>query len=144
MSDSETDYYWSEEEGEEEKAEEEEAGAVGPDAVQPYRFEPPARNPPPDDMEVDQPEEGVRAGNNNWCSCTRCLIMQEESESTCCQEAERVLEQVTIYNQETDSQILCITHHPGFQTVCLDRYVLDTAYLQFKQEHGNVQYREDE
>ena len=29
----------------------------------------------------------------------------------------------------------CITEHTGFTTVCLDRWVLDTAYLQYRQQY---------
>ena len=31
----------------------------------------------------------------------------------------------------------CITAHPGFHTVCLDRWVLQTAYYQYRQQYGN-------
>jgi len=31
----------------------------------------------------------------------------------------------------------CITTHPGFQSVCLDTFVLQTAYLQYRQQYGN-------
>ena len=32
----------------------------------------------------------------------------------------------------------CNTTHPGFEAVCLDVYVLQTAYYQYRQEHCNV------
>ncbi|XP_022111408.1 uncharacterized protein LOC110990633 [Acanthaster planci] len=30
----------------------------------------------------------------------------------------------------------CIMHHPGFDPVCLNRWFLDTAYLQYRQQYG--------
>ncbi|KAJ8322412.1 hypothetical protein KUTeg_000037 [Tegillarca granosa] len=29
----------------------------------------------------------------------------------------------------------CITEHPGFRNVCLDQYVLETAYYVYRQSH---------
>lgn len=37
---------------------------------------------------------------------------------------------------EKYKDIQCITEYPGFSSVCLDIDVLDTAYNQYKQEHG--------
>ena len=31
----------------------------------------------------------------------------------------------------------CITHHPGFQAVCLNRHTLDTAYNAYRQQWGD-------
>ena len=30
---------------------------------------------------------------------------------------------------------VCITQHPGFQAVCLNRWVLQTAWYQYKQQY---------
>ena len=30
----------------------------------------------------------------------------------------------------------CITEHPGFQSTCLDVWVLATTYYTFRQQHG--------
>lgn len=38
--------------------------------------------------------------------------------------------------QTQDVSVNCITLVPGFQHVCLDHNVLETAYFQYKQEHG--------
>ena len=32
---------------------------------------------------------------------------------------------------------LCITEHEGFDAVCLNRWVLQTAYFQYRQQYGN-------
>ena len=34
--------------------------------------------------------------------------------------------------------LMCITNHPEFQTICLDHWVLQTAYYQYRQEHGTA------
>ncbi len=75
-----------------------------------------------------------------------CQPMQLEAESSCCQEAAEVTARMQEYMDETGEQITCITQHPGFQSVCKDRYVLDTAYLQYRQQYGNLQanFRQDQ
>ena len=32
--------------------------------------------------------------------------------------------------------VQCITDHPGFEAVCLNVWVLQTAYFQLRQEYG--------
>ena len=34
------------------------------------------------------------------------------------------------------SSVQCIAEHPGFATPCLDVWVLQTAYYQYRQHHG--------
>ena len=34
----------------------------------------------------------------------------------------------------------CITDNPDFHTVCLDRWVLQAAWLGFKQQYGSTAY----
>ena len=36
-----------------------------------------------------------------------------------------------------DEEIRCITDHPGFIAVCLNRHTLDIAYSQYKQQYGS-------
>ena len=52
-------------------------------------------------------------------------------ESICCQEIAVLREKMTGHSE-------CITQHPGFRTVCLDIWVLQTAYFQYRQEHGRL------
>ena len=35
-----------------------------------------------------------------------------------------------------ETQISCITEHPGFQSICLDFWVLETAYYAYRQQQG--------
>ena len=53
-------------------------------------------------------------------------------ESICCQEVAQVKHITDTFVLDLD----CIVEHPGFKSVCLDRWVLDTAYMQFKQQYG--------
>ena len=52
--------------------------------------------------------------------------MPTAHESVCCAEI----------GQRPDKQTKCITEHPGFQSTCLDVWVLETAYYAFRQQHG--------
>ena len=40
--------------------------------------------------------------------------------------------------EETDTAISCITDHEGFQPVCLDRWVLQAAYLNYRYHYGDA------
>ncbi|CAH3128123.1 unnamed protein product, partial [Pocillopora meandrina] len=35
-----------------------------------------------------------------------------------------------------ETQISCITEHPGFQSICLDFWVLETANYAYRQQQG--------
>ena len=57
-------------------------------------------------------------------------------ECICCCEIQE------IENQKNDvphgcSPIQCITEHPGFHNVCLDMWVLQTAYYVYRQHYGS-------
>ena len=60
-------------------------------------------------------------------------------ENICCKELEQVVSKMEEYSAEdaTRDPLDCITAHPGFHTVCLDRWVLQTAYYQYRQQYGN-------
>jgi hypothetical protein len=62
--------------------------------------------------------------------------MDTERESVCCSEIQQVYAKVDEFNEDTASDVKCVTSHPGFQSVCLDRYVLETAYFQYRQQYG--------
>lgn len=67
--------------------------------------------------------------------------MDREEECCCCQEIEQVkaknVEAVQIENIEQPS---CITDHPGFKAVCLNVWVLQAAWYQFRQQYGDKAY----
>jgi len=59
--------------------------------------------------------------------------MPKEEECICCQEYAQVEAKM-----EEEELTGCITTHPGFQSVCLDRWVLQTAYYQYRQDYGHM------
>lgn len=64
------------------------------------------------------------------CSCGHCMQMPLAKECVCCKETRVLL--VLMKNDE----IQCITDHPGFEPVCLNTYVLDTAHNQYKRQYN--------
>ena len=50
--------------------------------------------------------------------------------SVCCSEIPQIQE------KKAAVAVQCIVNHPGFQTVCLDVYVLQTAYYSYCQHYG--------
>ncbi|XP_069133573.1 uncharacterized protein [Argopecten irradians] len=91
-------------------------------------FEPEA-DPSSDEgnSEGDLEVRALRVGNTEWCRCGHCPAMPTEKESLCCKEMDQV------QNKLSEG---CITAHSGFDAVCLNEYVLETAYLTFRQYHG--------
>lgn len=57
--------------------------------------------------------------------------MPEIVECQCCQECEEIAAKLE------GSDVDCITEHEGFDAVCINRYVLEVAYYQFRQQHGD-------
>jgi len=69
--------------------------------------------------------------------------MDTETECICCQEIDAIVttckslpnEGVLYINQQPPN---CITQHPGFSSVCLNKWVLKTAWLQYKQQYHDA------
>lgn len=64
------------------------------------------------------------------CSCNHCVIMPTGIECVCCREITQMV------NKKSPEGVECITLHPGFQSVCLDPWVLETAYYSYRQHYG--------
>ena len=64
--------------------------------------------------------------------------MDRRQECVCCQEVEKIkaLNVCSVEMGEVESEPTCITLHPGFRAVCLNRYVLRTAWYQYRQQYG--------
>ena len=58
--------------------------------------------------------------------------MPTPAECVCCKEVDAVLSKM-LDNPDTP----CITEHPGFQPVCLDLWVLQTAYRAYREHYGH-------
>ncbi len=58
--------------------------------------------------------------------------MPTVTECVCCCEIDRVVEKI-----EENSSQGCIIDHEGFDAVCLNLWVLQTAFYQFRHSHGS-------
>ena len=67
--------------------------------------------------------------------------MLTSHESVCCTEIGQVWQKVE--EQRPETQLSCITEHPGFQSTCLDFWVLETAYYTYRRftaHYGTARY----
>lgn len=63
--------------------------------------------------------------------------MPTVAENKCCKE----MNAVTATMHELPGQIInCITDHPGFESICLNIWVLKTAYSSYRQQYGHMQH----
>ena len=60
--------------------------------------------------------------------------MSTGAKCICCKEITRVVAKMSEAN---DTAVTCITGHPGFEGMCLNVWVLQAAYFQYRQEHGS-------
>ena len=74
------------------------------------------------------------------CLCSNCQMMDREAECLCCMECGRTTfkldDNITVLRKS--SRFTCITQHPGFQSVCLDPWVLQVAWLAYKQAYEQI------
>ena len=70
-------------------------------------------------------------------TCGNCQILGRVEACICCHEIEAVqnknIEAVT--SGECEEQPQCIKQHPGFHPVCINRWVLQVAWYQYKQQY---------
>ena len=61
--------------------------------------------------------------------------MLTSRECVCCAEIDEVAEKM----QEGPHEVTCtcITEHEGFEAVCLNEWVLQAAYFQYRQHYGD-------
>ena len=59
------------------------------------------------------------------CQCGKCVPMPTSRESVCCCEIDRVM----MKKSENGAEIGCIVDCEGFEAVCLNLLVLQTAYF---------------
>ena len=81
------------------------------------------------------------------CKCGNCsvLLLQNISECYCCSELEGCLEStktdLVLLDIGADVTLKCVTQHPGFNPVCLQKWSLRLAAGKFKTK-GKQQYRQ--
>ena len=61
-------------------------------------------------------------------------------ECLCCSEIDCVLAKnnEAVEAEGLDESPVCITQHPGFSAVCLNRWVLQMAWFQYKQQYADA------
>ena len=60
--------------------------------------------------------------------------MSTANESVCCHEIDKAMSKM----QEGEDTVECITDHQGFGPVCLDRWVLQAAYFNYRRHYGTA------
>lgn len=76
-------------------------------------------------------EDDERLANTDWCTCGLCITMPSFIECCCCLESDRVrnkFEELIACHKVTNSNS-CITTVERFQTLCLDRDVLEISLI---------------
>uniref|UniRef100_A0A2C9KIH9 P2X purinoreceptor 7 intracellular domain-containing protein n=1 Tax=Biomphalaria glabrata TaxID=6526 RepID=A0A2C9KIH9_BIOGL len=66
-----------------------------------------------------------------WCKCGCCKHMDTENENICCTEIHNVSLKMSSNN------LPCISNHPGFRPVCLDKDSLQTAHHNYRELFGD-------
>jgi len=68
--------------------------------------------------------------------------MDREVECVCCQEIPQITEKnQNVFEEENlGFPISCITDNPGFKAVCLNRWVLEASWFQYRQQYGSQAY----
>eukprot|EP00795_Rhopilema_esculentum_P011048 gene11048-19899_t len=75
----------------------------------------------------------------SWCSCGHCQIMPKANECICCQEIPEVsqkLEEIGECDQGNDRSS-CITDTDALRAVCLNKWVLQTAFYQYSAQYND-------
>ncbi|XP_013404522.1 uncharacterized protein LOC106169577 [Lingula anatina] len=82
-----------------------------------------------------------RRKTDERCTCGHSQILPGVSENVFCHEVV-----VVVQDRSKEENVQCITDHPGFEPVCLNKWVLETAWMQFRQQHGGKAFggREDQ
>jgi len=65
--------------------------------------------------------------------------MPTERECICCQEHDPIKSKIA----ENDSEVSCITQHEGFEAVCLNRWVLQAGFFQYRERYGGSDIRSE-
>ncbi|XP_064643082.1 uncharacterized protein LOC135497250 [Lineus longissimus] len=111
--------------------------------IAPYMYEP---EPLPDDVvERDQPlpmaipmevgehvEELDYTVLENWCTCDNCQVQHTRAKCVCCRDINEYRAKLT----EDENAPTCITAQKGFNSVCINEDVLETAWYQYRQQYG--------
>ena len=64
------------------------------------------------------------------------MAMLTARESICCREIQEC--SYKLDELDLDASVVCITQHPGFNSVCLDPWVLETVTNAVRQSYGSA------
>lgn len=88
--------------------------------------------------------EGIQLVNS-WCKCGRCnsQYLQNPNEFQCCAEIDECVECLSheMVIEEVGKKPDCVTSHPGFSQVCLQRWSLRLAADKYKTKN-KTKYRQ--
>ena len=74
----------------------------------------------------DSCKDNASADNNiHYCTCGNCGQPRNIRERVCCKQFEHY------HEHYLSEDIPCISHHPEFELICLNKTVLETAYVAF-------------
>ncbi len=63
------------------------------------------------------------------CQCGQCIDMPTAEECVCCHDIKQVTQII-----DDGSDVKCIVHHEGFEAVCLNKYAVQVAVYQHKED----------
>ena len=69
------------------------------------------------------------------CQCRECCVIDTATESVCCMEEDKIQQKI---QDIFDCSLHCIIQHPGFDVVCLNQYMMETAYYSYRQHYGRM------
>ncbi|XP_068736723.1 P2X purinoceptor 7-like [Montipora capricornis] len=111
------------------------------EGVQPYLFEPydSDASSGTDSSNDSGERQYERLQNTDWCTCGNCQRLQRVEECICCSEIDCIVAKnnEAVEHEGLTEPLVCITQHPGFNSVCLNHWVLQTAWYQYKQQYHN-------
>jgi len=70
-----------------------------------------------------------RLENLHWCRCFHCTVMPTFIECKCCKEYQGLL--------GDKLEVGCITENTNFDTLCLNKIVLETAFIRHRRYKNN-------
>ena len=113
-------------------------------SLQPYKFEPEKYVSETDDEDTESitedeessdddtdKESSIRVKTLHWCSCSNCKIEEREIDCLCCQEVAALNENIEKFS------VKCITTATEFQTLCLNKAVLENVLVGLHDSRGD-------
>ena len=65
--------------------------------------------------------------------------MSKMHECVCCCDVPEIRVKVDTF----DANMICITDHPGFASICLNEWAIQVSYYQYREENGTPSVKEE-